>query len=254
MLSALSALQRLRTLDLPAAVAAHLWRTAILPMALYGCEVRNITPQMLVPLCSGSKAALGPKFPLRINEWRAPEVLTGPPFGESAIRDPVLEMRDRQLRWLQLMANLPGLAGLVHRAVAWRGGRWQEPTKALQAALLAVGWTMRRNSECLRAQRWPAVDAESSYPGEVLLQPVDDFPLCGALFTDGSVCGVHGGAAAVQPEEEEVLAARVLQPRSSTHCELVALTLALFAEPPHVLTDSLVALQMLRGWGTWAPH
>ena len=138
------------------------------------------------------------------------------------MRDPVLEMRDRQLRWLVLVSNLPGLVGYIHRVVARRGRQWHEPNKALRTALRAVGWTPRRNMMCLRAQVWPEVMAEAGYPGEVLLQPVDDFPMLGAVFTDGSVCQT-GGAAAVRPEEEEVRTRRVPTPRSSTHCELVAL-------------------------------
>ena len=150
----------------------------------------------------------------------------GPPFGDSMVLDPVLEMRDRQLRWLLLVTNMPGLVGEVHRVVAWRDRRWQEPSRALRAAVRAVGWTVCRNRLCLRASAWPVVLAEESYPGEVLLQPVDAFPLVGAVFTDGSVSRV-GGAAAVQPNMEGVQAVRVPAPRSSTHCELVGLSLAL---------------------------
>ena len=45
-----------------------------------------------------------------------------------------------------------------------------------------------------------------SYPGEVVLQPVDDFPMEGALLSDGSM-GITGGAAAVLLEEEAVYTA-----------------------------------------------
>ena len=249
--SALATLQRLRTLELPSSICSLLWRTAVLPRALYGCEIRDVTPELLVPLSSGGKAAIGPKFPLRVNEWRAPEVLMGPPFGESLVRDPVLEVRERQLQWLLLVSNMPGLVGDVHRAVAWRCRRWQEPNKSLRAALRATGWTMRRNLQCLRTPAWPGVLAEEGYSGVVLLQPVDDFPLAGAVFTDGSVYQA-GGAAAVQPDTEDVQTRRVPEPRSSTHCELVALLLALELSPTQILTDSLVALTMLRNWGCWS--
>ena len=77
--AALATVQRLRTLELPASLCSLLWRTAVLPRALYGCEVRDLTPEKLVPLSSGGKAALGPKFPIRVNEWRPPEVLMGLP-------------------------------------------------------------------------------------------------------------------------------------------------------------------------------
>ena len=97
---AAAVVQRLRLLDLPASVCCLLWRTDVLPKALYGCEVRDVAPKRLVPLSSAGKAAIGPKRPFELNEWRAPEVLMGPPFGDSAVRDPVLEVRERQLRWL----------------------------------------------------------------------------------------------------------------------------------------------------------
>jgi len=136
--------------------------------------------------------------------------------------------------------------------VAWAGDEWVEPCRAFRAALQAVGWTVRRNRACLRAVGWPVVAAEASYPGEVRLVPEDCFPEEGAVFTDGSVSGC-GGAAAVEPSGEVVRAVRVLSPRSSTHCELVALALALALEPPppQVLSDSLVSLRLLERWGTY---
>jgi ribonuclease HI len=251
LLKALRTLQRLRSLDVPASIGCMLLRTAVLPQALYGCEVRDIAPRRLVPLASGGKAALGPKFPLRVRAWRAPEVLSGPPLGESSVQDPVLAMRERQLRWWQIAANAPGLVGNVHRYVASVGGLWQEPTAALASALRSVGWRARRNEICLRTAAWPVVSAEQSYPGMIELHPVDDFAQPGAVYTDGSVSQA-GGAAAVREHAEEVRTARVAAPRSSTQCELVALALALEMRPPHVLTDSLAALHMLRGWGTWS--
>jgi hypothetical protein len=59
----------------------------------------------------------------------------------------------------------------------------------------------------------------------------------------------HGGAAAVQPDTATTCTVRLATPRSSTHCELVALGLGLQMEPsPSLLiTDSLVALHLLRG-------
>ena len=136
--AAAAVVQRLRTLDLPASVCCLLWRTDVLPKALYGCEVRDVTPKDLVPLSSAGKAAIGPKHPLGLNVWRAPEVLMGPPFGDSSVRDPVLEARERQLRWLQLVCNMPGLVGEVHRLVAWDGDAWVEPNRAFRSALRAV--------------------------------------------------------------------------------------------------------------------
>ena len=132
----------------------------MLPRALYGCEVWDLAPEKLVPLSSAGKAALGVKMPLHLNVWRAPEVLMGPPFGETLVRDPVLEVRERQLRWLQLIYNMPGLVGDVHRAVSWTGSQWTEPSQAFRAALKAMGWTIRRNELCTRARSWPRVEPE----------------------------------------------------------------------------------------------
>ena len=96
-----------------------------------------------MPLASAGKAALQAKVPLELNVWRAPEVLHGPPLGDSAVREPLEEVRERQLRWLQLVTNLPGLVGTVHRVAAWRPrtGTWKEPSAALESAAQAVGRT-----------------------------------------------------------------------------------------------------------------
>ncbi len=96
---------------------------------------------------------------------------------------------------------------------AWRprSETWTEPSAALIAAAQEVGWTIRRNKECLRALRWPAVDPELSYPGKVLLVPVKSFPEALAVFTDGSVCKA-GGAAAVCPDKEETRLATIAAP------------------------------------------
>ncbi len=72
-------------MNLPASNCSLLWRVTVLPQVLYGCEVRNIRPRQLVPLASAGKAAIQAKTPLELNLWRAPEVLHGPPLGDSAI-------------------------------------------------------------------------------------------------------------------------------------------------------------------------
>ena len=130
--------QRLQALDLPAAICSLLWRTTVLPQALYGCEVRNVSSSQLNPLFSLGKTILASKPPLQLSTWRAPESLCGPPLGDTALRDPTFEVRLRQLGWLQLLANLPGVVGFVHRFLAWRHSSWVEPTPALQAALQSV--------------------------------------------------------------------------------------------------------------------
>jgi hypothetical protein len=224
---AMATAQRLRSLDVPTSLAAHLWRSTVLPQALYGCELRHLTAAHLQPLTMLGRTLLAANEPLQFNVWRAPEVLCGPPLGASALLDPVWAMRSRQLCWLQLLANLPSLVGAVHREVAILGDIWAEPGTALQAALADVGWRVVRNEACLQAVGWPFLLPELGYPGEVRLGPVDDLREGCNVFTDGSVADCMGGAAAVMPDRDEVRQLRVPTPRSSTHCELVALGLAL---------------------------
>ena len=129
-------------------------------------------------------------------------------------------------------------------------GHWDEPTAALRTALRCLQWTVRRNASCLRSQRWPLLDPEPTYPGQVLLQPEDSFPPALAVFTDGSV-SQRGGAAACQPDTDAQVIASVVNPRSSTQCELTALVLAVSLQPTHILTDSLTSLHLVRGWGAF---
>ena len=105
------------------------------------------------------------------------------------------------------------------------------------------------------ASSWPLLTPETSYPGDIVLTPDDTtFPDVLAIYTDGSLSATSGGAAAVSTATapEQVTTSHVLAPRSSTHCELVALNLALRLQPPAILTDSLASLSMLRWWGTWS--
>ena len=106
-----------------------------------------------------------------------------------------------------------------------------EPSRCLATALQSVGWSVRRNLTCLRASHWPHLDPEDSYKGVVELNPQDSFPLIEAVFTDGSLTAA-GGAAAICCDTDSTLLARIPQARSSTHCELVALCLALQLSPP----------------------
>ena len=157
---ALSTTQRLKTLPLPSSICSLLWRTTVLPQALYGCEVRDIRPKELVPLASAGKAAIVAKAPLFLNDWRASDVAMGLPLGESAIQDPLAVARLRQLTWAQLLPNLLGLVGIVHRAIALVDGIWAEPSAALQSALRSLGWQFRVNLQCCRAQQWPLLQSE----------------------------------------------------------------------------------------------
>ena len=246
---AMTTARRLRGLPLPAALCGLLWRTTVLPQALYGCELRNISPSSLTPLTTAAKALMSTKPPLSLNVWRSPAVLMGPPLGDTAIREPLLEMRERQLRWLQLICNSLGPTGIIHRLLSWADDHWQEPTRSLATALQSVTWSVHRNMACLRSAQWPLLDPEMTYPGPVELQPQDTFPMLAAVFTDGSL-STTGGAAAVCIDEDTTMVAHIPKPRSSTHCELVALCLAMQFSPPQILTDSLVSLQLVRRWGS----
>jgi len=205
--------RKLRRLALPAGICGLLWKTVVLPQTHYGCEVRDVRLEYLKRLRSAGRAVVESKSPLCLNGWRAPEVLSGWPLGEMA----QLDMRRRQLRWLVVVANTPGLMGDVHQAAATvrADGEYVEPTVALRATVSWAGWTMRRNRACLRTAAWPAVAAEDAYEGEIRMLPEDSFLLPNAGFTDGSV-GRSGGVAAVQPDTGLELPARVLSPRSCT--------------------------------------
>ena len=111
----------------------------MLPQALYGCQVRNVRPKDLVPLASQGKAAIISKPPLELNAWSALEVAMGLPLGDSAVAEPIAVARLLQLQWLHCLSNCPGIAGVVHRFVAWSNGAWHEPSLALRSALAALG-------------------------------------------------------------------------------------------------------------------
>ena len=253
--TALEVTARLRALALPASLAALLWRTTVLPRALYGCEFHVVPVSVLRDLQRDGLAMLQCKPPLALACWRAPEIVMGLPLGDTALRHPVEEAHWRQLRWAQLVINLPGLVGTVHRFVASTGATPLAFSPAITSVLSVLGWSFRRNLSCLRAQSWPQVSSEASYPGELVLTPDDStLPDAEAFYTDGSLTVTSGGAAAVSMATHPELATTLYlsAPRSSTHCELVALILALRQSPAAVLTDSLASLAMLRGWDTWS--
>lgn len=155
--------------------------------------------------------------------------------------DPMSYARCRQVGWILAAANDTGRMGEVHRLVGMEtDGWWREPSVAAQAALKWLGWQVRRNLGCRRGVDWPQMEGEPTYEGTIHLRPA---------FTDGSV-GAVGGAAAVRMEDEEVRSAWILQARSSTHCELVGLVLAMWLQPTEVITESLTALRLLQTWGT----
>ena len=74
---ATAAANRLRTLPLPAAICSTLWRTAVLPQALYGCQIRHLIPADVSPLLAAGKSLLH-KAPLQLNLWRSPDIAMAP--------------------------------------------------------------------------------------------------------------------------------------------------------------------------------
>ena len=95
-------------------------------------------------------------------------------------------------------------------------------------------------------QQWPRVDPEPCFSGPVGLLPEVSFPQPEAVFTDSSLSS-FGGAVAVQLDTNVQVLASVPMPRSSTHCELVALCLGTCLSLRHILTDSLSALHLICG-------
>jgi hypothetical protein len=247
--------RRLAALSVPLPVANQLWSSVVLPQLLYGCEIRNLTFPHVLPVWAQGKTTLPRLPPLCLSHFAAAEVLGGLPLGACAIRDPRLEMTLRRLRWLQLLGNHPGMVGTLHRYLASpRASTWEEPSPSLVAALNVVGWRVRCNREARCAQHWPRLDPEPRYLGGVHLTPVDSPAPRDTVWTDGSV-GHSGGAAALQWYSDFSFLATVPQPRSSTHCELVALTLVarFHPAPSLVLTDSLSSLQLIQSWGRRSP-
>ena len=194
------------------------------------------------------------KAPLFLSRSAASEVVHGPPLGACAVRDARLEVLTRRLKWLALVANLPGLVGTVHRFLATTSGStWTEPSAVLASALAEMKWTVARNLASPRSPHWPHVGPETSYCGRIFLEPQEDTAPLHAVWTDGSV-GTSGGAAAFQLTTDKSLLCHVPAPRSSTQCELVAITLAAQFRPPPplILSDSLCALRLVQSCGRHA--
>ena len=70
------------------------------------------------------------------------------------------------------------------------------------------------------------------------------------MFTDGSVEGPMGGAAAWRRGTELSHTIQIPNPSSSTECELVGLIAGLSMEPDILVTDSLTALHWIGDWGS----
>ena len=242
--------KRLTRLELPAGVAAVLYRSVVLPQALYGCELRTIPKHALKAVALQGRTIVPTRAPLHLSRYRAAEVVSGLPLGSCAVRDPFQEVHMRRIRWLWTLANQTGLVGTVHRFLAApEGSGWAEPTPALASALSFTRWRLVVNHSSPRCVSWPLLAPEPSYPGEISLDPLPDHPPVGSAWTDGSI-RVDGGAAALQQPSDLSFKVRVSTPHSSTQCELVALSLLprFPAVSPRVLTDSLCSLQLLKSW------
>ena len=64
---------------------------SVLAQALTGCELRQIAPSRLKPLC-GQVRSIANKAPLGLSNYGAIEVIGGLPLGACAVRDPRLEV------------------------------------------------------------------------------------------------------------------------------------------------------------------
>ena len=88
-IKALAPSQQLQMLKLPSSLCSLLWRTVVLSQALCGCELQDLRPKQLVPLASGGKAIMGPKFCHSNERLAGPGAdAPPPPLGDSRCRIP----------------------------------------------------------------------------------------------------------------------------------------------------------------------
>ena len=122
-----------------------------------------------------------------------------------------------------------------------------EPSETLKSTLATLDWSVHRNLDCPRAASWPRLSPEARFPGTVLLEPQDEPPPADAIWTDGSIRS-SGGSALIQMSTNAQCLTNVPTPRSSTQCELVALSLVSSFQPipSLVMSDSLCSLQLIR--------
>ena len=102
-------------------------------------------------------------------------------------------MLSRRLKWLAVIANMPGLVGSLHRFLATTPGpSWREPSAALAAALAEAKWKVVRNLASSQGRRWPLVDPEPSFDGDIFLEPREGVAPQDTVWADGSL-GDSGG-------------------------------------------------------------
>ena len=183
--------RRFVALDVPAVFASHLWKVAILPRALYACEIRHISPQQLTPSTTESRHVVR-KAPLAPYCFAASEVIHGPLLGTCAAQNPRLGVLIRRLKWAFLLYNTPGLVGTVDCALTTSSDtQWNEPY-ALWLLLDEVHRTVERNLHSVQAPRSSYLDPESCYGGPVLSE--DPVP-ANTVWTDGSMAAAGASAA-----------------------------------------------------------
>ena len=252
---ALMSARRLEVIPVPLWIKARMWKMVVLPQLLYGCEVRNVVVQ---PKGIGRILTVGKRTvrdSLKMAIWSAPEFLMSPILGDMAFRDIMLEARCRQLRWLVEMSNGTDLVARFHRALATQTDKWEEPCEALKVAMEDLKLHLEVNWDAKGVDRasWPQIQVEPSVGQnlEIVLEPRDGSLHQTSWFTDGSVGGRGGGAAAVEVAGGKVEARSVPDARSSTQTELIAIHLAIEGGAKAIYSDSLSALMMLREWSRW---
>ena len=114
---ALLAGRRLADLGIPAAVTAQMWRTAVLPQALYGCELREIPyTSLLKPLCQQGKQMVAYSA---ISNYRLAEVCRWGPVPSAT---PAWIFFRVGYAGCLLLADNIGLVGMMHRALTTDSG------------------------------------------------------------------------------------------------------------------------------------
>ena len=258
---AAKALRRLRGLTLPSAVQSRMWERAILPMALYGCEVRDVRPAQLHSLLKEGYGMLTHAAPISLSCFRATETLSGPALGEMGLREPMEEVQVRQLRWALTINNSETVVGEVRRAVcnpSGEDGAWDEINPGVARTLREHRLMFASNTSSSRVTEWPSTSEEQRFTGTVEREPINntsmeeafgDEGIHGVVWTDGSVSGSNGGAAAFRMEDDRRVLVKVPNARSSSHAELVGMINALTLEPRVIVTDSLVSMSWIDNWG-----
>ena len=157
------------------------------------------------------------------------------------------EIRTRQARWMTTIVNNRSIVGNLHRGICCREGTWSwdESSKALKALQKDLDVAIQVNQHSVLIDRWPFLHAEATFQGEVCFEPRECAPNDlerNVVFTDGSVEGTMGGAAAWRWDTNQNVTFQVVSPSSSTECEMVGLISGLTLDPQLMVTDSLTAL------------